>query len=99
AEKLKMLRESDVNRLSFGAPSFDPANLKILKRHHEPDDVRRSVELAKHASFTRMNVDLIYAIPGQSLDSWAKSLDAAIELKTPHVSCYGLTYESNTPLT
>src|SRR5205814_4444686 len=61
-------------------------------------DVPRSIEIARRAGFTRINLDLIYAIPGQTLDSWARSLDIAIELNTPHVSCYGLTYEPNTPM-
>ena len=98
-EYCQMLRELGVDRLSFGAQSFDPRELKMLERHHSPDDVPRSIEMARQAEFARLNVDLIYAIPGQSLESWAKSLDALIALRTPHVSCYGLTYEANTPIT
>jgi oxygen-independent coproporphyrinogen-3 oxidase len=97
-EYCQMLRESGVDRLSFGAQSFDVAELKMLERHHDPDDVPRSVGLARSAGFRRLNVDLIYAIPGQSLESWSRSLERAIELRTPHVSCYGLTYEPNTPM-
>ena len=97
-EYLTMLRENGVDRLSFGAQSFDPKELAILERHHEPADVRKSVELARQAGFERLNVDLIYAIPGQDLASWAMSLEEAIALSTEHVSCYGLTYESNTPM-
>src|SRR4051794_32776591 len=97
-EYCQMLRESGVDRLSFGAQSFDVGELKMLERHHDPDDVPRSVELARAAGFRRLNVDLIYAIPGQSLESWSRSLERAIELRTPHVSCYGLTYEPNTPM-
>lgn len=94
----QMLRDSGVNRLSFGAQSFNPAELATLERHHHPDDVRRSLDLARAAGFRRLNVDLIYAIPGQNLASWAKSLDEAVALKTPHISCYNLTYEPNTPM-
>ena len=94
----QMLRESGVDRLSFGAQSFDPAELKILERHHHPDDVARSVDLARTAGFDRINLDLIYAIPGQSLQSWEASLSAAMALGTTHLSCYGLTYEPNTPI-
>ena len=57
------LRESGVDRLSFGAQSFDHVELKLLERHHNPDDVPRSVETARKAGFRRINVDLIYAIP------------------------------------
>jgi oxygen-independent coproporphyrinogen-3 oxidase len=97
-EYCRMLREVGVDRLSFGAQSFDPAELKILERHHDPEDVGRSVEIARGAGFSRVNVDLIYAIPGQGLESWGRSLEAAMALGTPHLSCYGLTYEANTPM-
>jgi oxygen-independent coproporphyrinogen-3 oxidase len=95
----QMLREAGVDRLSFGAQSFEPAELKLLERHHDPADVPRSVEIARTAGFGRINLDLIYAIPGQNLASWERSLEATIALGTPHVSCYGLTYEANTPMT
>lgn len=94
----RMLRESGVNRLSFGAQSFDRDQLKTLERHHDPDDVPRSLELARSAGFERLNLDLIFAIPGQDLRSWEQSLERAIGLGTSHLSCYGLTYETNTPI-
>jgi oxygen-independent coproporphyrinogen-3 oxidase len=97
-EYCRMLREHGVDRLSFGAQSFNPAELAVLERHHDPDDVPRSIALAREAGFKRLSVDLIYAVPGQSLASWATSLDRAIELGTTHLSCYGLTYEPNTPM-
>jgi oxygen-independent coproporphyrinogen-3 oxidase len=92
------LRAAGVNRLSFGAQSFNAGELARLERRHEPADVPRSVALARRAGFERLNVDLIYAIPGQSLESWSTSLQAALSLGTGHLSCYGLTYEPNTPL-
>lgn len=94
----QMMRESGVTRLSFGAQSFRPQELKVLERHHNPDDVPLSIEIAREAGFSRLNVDLIYAIPGQDLASWSESLKAALSLQTPHLSCYGLTYEPNTPM-
>jgi oxygen-independent coproporphyrinogen-3 oxidase len=95
---LAMLRANGVDRISFGAQSFDRRELSALERHHDPDDVPRSIDAARSAGFSRLNVDLIYAIPGQDLSSWSRSLDAAIALKTPHVSAYNLTYEPNTPM-
>lgn len=95
---LRMLRDEGVNRMSFGAQSFDRGELKILERHHEPEDVLSSISMAREAGFKRVNVDLIYAIPEQDLASWSRSLECAIALKTEHISCYGLTYESNTPM-
>jgi oxygen-independent coproporphyrinogen-3 oxidase len=94
----EMLRSAGVDRLSFGAQSFDRDELKTLERHHDPADVAESLAAARAAGFSRLNVDLIYAIPGQSLASWAASLDAAVALGTTHLSCYGLTYEPNTPM-
>jgi oxygen-independent coproporphyrinogen III oxidase len=98
AEYCRILREQGVTRLSFGAQSFDRAELAMLERHHDPADVGESVRLARAAGFGRINVDLIYAICGQNLQSWARSLEIAIALGTEHISCYGLTYEPGTPL-
>jgi oxygen-independent coproporphyrinogen-3 oxidase len=97
-EYCRILRECGVNRMSFGAQSFEPSELALLERHHEPDDVARSLELARGAGITRLNIDLIYAICGQTEVSWARSLEKGISLGTEHISCYGLTYEANTPL-
>lgn len=97
-EYCRMLRELGVTRLSFGAQSFDRGELKMLERHHDPADVPRSVDIARSAGFKRINVDLIFGVPGQSMRSWMNSLDAALQLQTPHISCYALTYEPNTPM-
>lgn len=98
-EYLAMMRSLGVDRISFGAQSFDRDELKLLERHHNPEDVAASLEMARIAGFSRLNLDLIYAIPGQTLQSWQRSLDSALALKTPHISAYGLTYEANTPMT
>lgn len=98
-EYAAMLREAGVDRLSFGAQSFDREELKLLERHHDPVDVERSIEIARQTGFARLNVDLIYAIPGQSMESWERSLESALALGTEHISCYALTYEPNTPIT
>jgi oxygen-independent coproporphyrinogen-3 oxidase len=97
-EYCAMLREMGVNRLSFGAQSFHADELALLERHHHPDDVARSLDLARRAGFRRLNLDLIYAIPGQSLQRWSQNLEQALALGTEHLSCYGLTYEPNTPI-
>jgi oxygen-independent coproporphyrinogen III oxidase len=98
AEYCRMLVDEGVTRLSMGAQSFDRAELSLLERHHDPDDVPRSLQLARAGGFSRVNIDLIYAIPGQSLESWLRSLRNAIELGTQHISAYALTYEPNTPM-
>ena len=98
AELLEVLVAGGVNRLSMGAQSFDPALLKVLERTHNPDNVRRGVELARAAGITNFNLDLIFGIPGQLLEGWATDLDAVLALDPAHLSCYSLTYEPNTPL-
>lgn len=95
---LRMLRSHGVDRISMGAQSFDPIELQTLERHHDPADVVRSVELCRTARFERLNIDLIYAIPDQTLESWHQSLARAMELNLTHYSCYNLTYEPNTPM-
>lgn len=97
-EYAAMLRASGVNRLSFGAQSFHVEDLKLLERHHDPEDVPRSLQQAREAGFERLNIDLIYAVPGQTLERWSQNLDRALQLGTTHLSCYALTYELNTPI-
>ena len=94
----RMLIDYGIGRLSMGAQSFRPAELLALERHHRPDDVARSLEIARSAGFSRLNIDLIFAIPGQTLSSWSDNLRRALDLGTEHLSCYALTYEPNTPL-
>ncbi len=98
ADYCAALRAAGVDRLSFGAQSFDRADLAVLERHHEPADVGASVALARAAGFSRLNLDLIFAVPGQTLASWERTLATAVSLGTPHLSCYALTYEPNTAL-
>jgi len=98
AELLDVLVAGGVNRLSMGAQSFDPVLLKALERTHDPQNVRRGIELARAAGITNVNLDLIFGIPGQRLDGWATDLDAVLALEPTHLSCYNLTYEPNTPL-
>lgn len=95
---LRALRAIGVDRLSLGAQSFDPKDLAALERHHQPQDVPDALAMAREAGFARLNIDLIYAVPGQSMQTWEKNLDVALGLGLDHLSCYGLTYESNTPL-
>jgi len=97
-EYCHMLHENSVTRISMGAQSFDRAELAVLERRHDPDDVPRGLALARAAGIKRLNIDLIFAICGQNLDSWSRSLNAALALRTGHLSCYGLTYEPNTAL-
>ena len=86
-----------VNRLSFGVQSMVPHVLASLGRAHDPENVRRCVELARAAGLT-FNLDVIYGAAGESLDDWRRTLEGVLELAPPHVSAYGLTVEPGTPL-
>lgn len=100
-ELMTILVESGVTRISVGAQSFNTAHLKTLERWHDPENVPRALERARDAGIRRLSIDLIHAIPGQTLDQWAADLDAALALAPAleHLSCYTLTYEPNTAMT
>ncbi|MDW7671298.1 MAG: radical SAM family heme chaperone HemW, partial [Bacillota bacterium] len=95
---LRGYREAGVNRLSLGLQSTHEALLTFLGRHHSPADFYHAVESARKAGFSNISGDLIFGIPGQSLDSWHQSLEKMVQLQLDHLSCYGLTYEKGTPL-
>jgi oxygen-independent coproporphyrinogen-3 oxidase len=84
--------------VSFGVQSFDAGELKFLDRIHSPEATGASVRLAREAGFTDVGLDLIFAIPGQSMASWERSLAAAIAIAPDHISTYALTVEEGTPL-
>ncbi len=93
------LRTGGVNRVSIGAQSFIDRHLKTLERWHNPENVAKAVESARAAGIPRQSIDLIYAIPGQTLDEWDADLRRALAMGTTHLSCYSLTYEPNTAMT
>ena len=97
-EKAKLLVAAGVNRVSIGAQSFVSGELATLDRRHAPDDTVGSVALLRREGVRQINLDLIFGIPGQTLDTWSESLRRAIELEPDHVACYGLTYEPGTRL-
>ena len=87
-----------VNRVSLGAQSFDPGLLANLQRLHDPTRVGQVLSWLREAGLSRLSLDLIFAIPGQSLSQWQDDLEKAISLQPDHLSCYGLVYEPGTPL-
>ncbi len=97
-ERLRLLREAGANRLSIGAQSFDAEQLKAFDRVHSAGDVAAAVHAARRAGFERINLDLIFAKPGETLDLWVRDLEAALALGTDHVSCYELSFEEGTAL-
>ena len=98
-ELIRVLVDGGVNRLSMGAQSFNPAHLKTLERWHDPDTIRKAMGLARDAGITNLNLDLIFAIPDQTLDELNHDLTRALQLQPTHLSCYSLIFEPNTPLT
>jgi coproporphyrinogen III oxidase-like Fe-S oxidoreductase len=98
-ELMEILVQGGVNRVSMGAQSFNPVHLKTLERWHDPASVPRALSIARDAGISRRSIDLIFGIPGQTLDDWKSDLDAALALGTTHLSCYNLTYEPNTAMT
>jgi oxygen-independent coproporphyrinogen-3 oxidase len=95
--KARAWRTAGVNRISLGAQSFDAAMLELLGRQHGPSDVAETCDLLRAAGFENINVDLMFALPGQSLELWESTLAAALACRPEHVSAYALTYEEDTP--
>ena len=97
-EKLAAYRGAGVNRLSLGAQSFDDGLLRSLGRIHTAAQIAGAVAMARDAGFANINLDLMYALPGQSMDLWRDSLDAAVALGVEHLSAYSLIVEEGTPM-
>ncbi len=97
-EVADVLVSAGVNRVSIGAQSFDPAELRVLERSHEPRQVAETVAACRAVGLAHINLDLIFAIPGQTLESWLSNLETAAGLQPEHLSCYALTYEAGTRL-
>jgi len=91
-----VFRELGISRISLGAQSFHPAHLQTLGREHGPADIAESVLLLREAGIPEINVDLIFSVPGQNLDDWEQTIDAALALDPDHLSAYNLTYEEDT---
>lgn len=98
ADKVKLL-QTFATRVSLGVQSFDPATRKILGRDCSQQALTKSLSLIAAAKFGHVNLDLIYAVPGQSLQDWAGELAAACEWPVDHLSCYSLTPEEGALLT
>jgi len=94
---VRTLSAAGVTRLSIGMQSAVPHVLAALDRTHDPENVRTAVAAAKDAGLA-VSVDLIYGAPGESLGDWERSLDAAIELESDHISAYALIIEDGTKL-
>ena len=97
AQRLDAYAQAGVNRLSFGVQSMEPRVLAALGRTHNPENVFAAVSNARAAGIKRLNLDLIYGTPGESIDDWRASLEGVIALAPEHISAYALTVEPATP--
>lgn len=97
-EKLKVLRDSPVNRLSIGVQSFAEADLQFMNRAHNAQEARACIEMALKAGFNHLTIDLIYGSPTTSDVQWADNLRIAMQYDIPHLSAYCLTVEPKTAL-
>ncbi len=98
-EKVRIMMDAGVNRVSMGVQSFDPKTLEFLGRIHSADEAAEGFTLLRDCGMTNINLDLMYGVPGQSRDAVEKSLQRLIELGAEHASCYCLIFEDGTPLT
>jgi len=97
-DKARVLRAAGVNRISMGVQSLDEALLDRLGRVHSRDMVFGSFDILRRAGFENINLDLMFAIPGQTMDVWRQTLAEALALGSEHLSCYEVIYEEDTPL-
>jgi oxygen-independent coproporphyrinogen III oxidase len=94
--KLRGFKAAGVNRMSFGAQSFDAAILSFLGRIHDANEIRQAARLASRAGFEHLNLDLIFAVPGQQIEHVRRDIAEAAALGPDHISAYNLTFEQGT---
>jgi len=97
-QDLTRLIRAGFNRISFGAESMDDREFLSIGRPGTSQETVRAVVMARAAGFTNINLDLMYGLPGQTVESWQQSLDRVVQLDPAHISCYALTIEEETKL-
>lgn len=93
------LRETGINRLSIGIQSFQDSLLHLVGRRHDARQAIEAVRMAQEAGFRNISIDLMYALPTQTMDMWKADIETALSLNVQHISSYGLMYEEGTELT
>lgn len=96
-EYLQMLKNTGINRLSIGIQSFQNEHLKKMNRRHNTEQAIKSIEIAASVGFSNLSADLIYGLPGLTLQEWESSLQQIFRLPVVHLSAYHLTYHQGTP--
>ncbi len=97
-EYLRQIREAGINRLSMGVQSFNDHLLQIIGRRHNAAQAIDAVHMAQEAGFDNISIDLMYALPTQTMTQWEADIETALQLEVQHISCYGLMYEEGTAL-
>lgn len=98
ADYIKSIRTLPFNRISMGVQSFQEKDLRFLNRRHNSQQAKQAVALCQEQGITNISIDLIYGLPGQTLEEWESNLEEAIRLQIPHISAYHLIYEEGTAL-
>jgi oxygen-independent coproporphyrinogen III oxidase len=98
-QQLEEYYKVGVNRLTIGVQSFNNGDLIALTRIHDAEQAEKTILSARQAGFTNVGIDLIFGIPGQTIESWKANLEKACLIEIEHISMYGLTFEEGTPLT
>ena len=98
AEWLSVIGQTPVNRISMGVQTFNDSLLSLLCRRHTSAQAQAAVEACRAAGYENISIDLIYGLPGQSMEMWRKDLDMMTALNVPHLSAYALQYEPGTLL-
>ena len=96
ARKAAILKKFGINRISLGVQSWDNALLKLLGREHSAQQAEQSFQLLRAAGFSNINIDLMFGLPGQTIEQWRLTLEKTIALQPDHISAYCLTYEEDT---
>lgn len=95
---LESIRAIGINRINIGVQSFEEKALRFLGRRHSVREAISAVEISRRAGFDNIGLDLIYGVPGQTIESWLDTLRRAVAFSPEHLSCYQLTIEAKTPL-
>ena len=98
-EYIRGLKDIGVNRLSMGVQSFQDELLQLIGRRHNAQQAIEAVQMAQETGFDNLSIDLIYALPGQTMEQWKADIEKALRLGIQHISTYGLMYEEGTALT
>jgi len=97
SDTIALLRDLGVNRISLGVQSFDDRDLQFLKRRHTAEQAAKAIAEFKGAGFSKVGLDLMYGLPGQTESGWLKTLEQAVSFDPEHLSCYQLTIHESTP--